>query len=72
MPKRPPLTKLSHCRRELAGLYFSAKEKKLNVADASRLANMLAILGKIIESSDVECRLEEIERLLAEQKGKST
>lgn len=72
MKKRSALTKLSDVRRELASLYHEAREKKINVADASRLANLLQILAKVIEGSDVEARLSEIERLLMERKGGST
>ena len=55
-------------RRELARLYGEARAGTLAVGDASKLANVLQILGRMIETGDLEVRLEELERR-AEVKG---
>lgn len=44
-------------RRELARLYREARADRVPVADASRLANILQILGRVIEQSDLEARI---------------
>jgi hypothetical protein len=49
-------------RRELARLYRQARAGELEVGDASRLANILQILGRMIEGSVLERRLAELER----------
>jgi hypothetical protein len=48
-------------KRELARLYREAKSGRRDVADASRLGNLLAILGRLIEGADLERRIEELE-----------
>jgi hypothetical protein len=47
--------------RELARLYRDGKSGQREVADVSRLANVLQILGRLIETSDIEKRLELLE-----------
>ncbi|HEX8373586.1 MAG TPA: hypothetical protein VF606_00215 [Geminicoccaceae bacterium] len=49
-------------RRELARLYREARAGELDVAAASRLANVLQILGRMIEGSEIEARVEALER----------
>jgi hypothetical protein len=58
------LTKVSHVRAELGKLYGEARNKQINVSDASKLANMLGILHRIIADSDLEARIAEIEKHL--------
>lgn len=58
------LTKVSHVRAELGKLYSEARNKQLDVSDASKLANMLGILHRIIADSDLETRIAEIEKQL--------
>jgi hypothetical protein len=48
-------------RRELAKLYREARTDRVPVADASRLANVLQILARCIETSDLEARITELE-----------
>jgi len=55
------LTKLSHLRTELAALYREARTGKIDTQDATRLAYLLQILAKIIETGDIEKRLEQLE-----------
>ena len=47
---------------ELARLYRAARAGSIETSDASRLANMLAILGRLIEGGDLEARLATLER----------
>jgi transcription initiation factor TFIIIB Brf1 subunit/transcription initiation factor TFIIB len=51
-------------RRELARLYREARRGTVSTADASKLANVLSILSRMIENSDLENRLEELEKAL--------
>lgn len=60
--RRFTLTKVSHVRAELGKLYSEARNKQIDVSDASKLANMLGILHRIIADSDLEARIEEIEK----------
>ena len=48
---RLPLRTLDDVQAEMARLYRQAKAGRLPVADASRLANILALLGRLIEVS---------------------
>lgn len=63
------LTKLSHVRTEVAALYREARRGQIDTQDATRLAYLLQILAKIIETGDIERRLELLE---AAQQEKST
>lgn len=64
--QRLPLNTAGDVRRELARLYREVraarqKQDPLSVADASRMANILQILGRLIEISDLEGRVEALE-----------
>ena len=48
-------------RRELASVYRMAKDGRLASDVASRLGNLLAILCRMLETSDLEHRLEQLE-----------
>ena len=61
-PPAPRLDSAARVRRELARLYGEARSGALAVGDASKLANVLQILGRMIETGDLEGRLEELER----------
>jgi len=56
--------KLKTCgdvHREIAKLYRECRAGKLDVVSGSRLANMLAIIARIISDSDLEARIEALE-----------
>ncbi|MBI1891722.1 MAG: hypothetical protein HYS18_13810 [Burkholderiales bacterium] len=59
---RLSLASSNDVRRELARLYRSGKAGERDVADVSKLANVLQILGRLIETSDLESRIEALER----------
>lgn len=56
-------------RKELGRLYRAARAGLLDVQDASRLANVLAILGRMIEAGDLEARIEALEASQPRQNG---
>lgn len=59
--RRLKLVGIEDVRRELARLYRAAKAGEVDTQDASRLANILAILSRLIEGSDIEQRLAALE-----------
>lgn len=62
MEKRVKLKTVSDVSREMAKLYREARNRKIDVADASKLANMLSILSRILETSELEKRVEQLEQ----------
>lgn len=65
MPKQYARAKLAtptDVTRELAKLYREARSGRINVLDASRLANMLSILSRILSDSKLETRIEALEQ----------
>jgi hypothetical protein len=58
---------LTSVRQEMARLYREARRGKETVADAGRLAYILSLISRIIEGSDLERRLEALERKLEER-----
>ena len=66
MPGLPPLPRvrldsLERVRREMTRLYAEGKHGRRDVQEASRLANVLALIGRLIEGSDLERRLAMLE-----------
>ena len=58
---RLKLQTLGDVRRELARIYREGKAGQREVADVSRLANVLQILAKAIEPGELEQRIEKLE-----------
>jgi hypothetical protein len=58
---RCKLENLQDCRREMAKVYRESRSQLIDVGDASKFVFMLGAVGKLIESSDVEQRLELLE-----------
>lgn len=58
---RCPLRSLDDVKAELARVYRQAKGGSLRVEDASKLANVLSILARLIEGADLEARIAAIE-----------
>ena len=56
------LSRLQHVRMELAKLYREARRGQINVADASRLANLLQILARVMSDDELERRITELEK----------
>ena len=59
---RIKLTSANDVRKELGRLYREARAGRVETQDASRLANMLSIMGRLIEGSDLESRVEAMEK----------
>ncbi|MFC0219035.1 hypothetical protein ACFFJ7_11590 [Pseudochelatococcus lubricantis] len=58
---RAKLDTLADVRREMAKLYRMARAETLDVQDAARLANILMLIGRLIEGGEFEKRLEALE-----------
>lgn len=67
---RCKLDTIDDVKAELARLYRSAKGGEIETQDASRLANMLSIHSRLIEGSDLEKRLSELEAATQKQGNK--
>lgn len=65
------LNTLARVREELAKLYRDARTGQLKVADASKLAHVLQILAKLIEGSELEKKVLELERIVRNETNKS-
>ena len=70
LPPARGLERMAGVRRELARLYRQARGGALDVGEASKLANILQILGRMIEGSALEERLAEVERRVGEGGGR--
>jgi hypothetical protein len=62
-PRVGRLDTLPRVRRELVRLYTDARQGRLDPCDASRLASVLALVGRLIEGGELETRLAELEAL---------
>lgn len=58
---RAKLNNVRDVQNQLARLYREARSGTIKVEDASRLANVLAILGRMIGDSDLETRIAALE-----------
>jgi hypothetical protein len=52
---------MDRVRRELTRLYRQGRDGERDTQDVSRLANVLSIIGRMIEGGDLEKRLEALE-----------
>lgn len=62
VPRVGRLDRASDVRVELARLYRSARKGDLPISDAARLGYLLSLLGRLIETSDLEQRIERLEK----------
>jgi hypothetical protein len=58
------LTTLAQVRREMVRVYKAARQGQLESQEGSRLVFMLTAIARLIESSDIEQRLEGVEQQL--------
>jgi hypothetical protein len=65
-PRIGALDTLGAVRNEAARLYRRGLRGELPAQDAGRLATVLALVAKLVEGSDFDQRLAEVERRLAE------
>lgn len=59
---RLPLKTMDDVKVELARLYREGKVGRRPIADVSKLANVLGILGRLIEGAEFEARLQALEQ----------
>jgi hypothetical protein len=59
---RVKLNTIADVQRELSKLYRLARSKRMDVSDASKLGNLLMLVARIMETSDLEARLSALER----------
>lgn len=60
-PYRCNLTTMQDVRREMAKVYRESRSESLDPATGSKLVWMLQSIGKVIENSDLEKRIELLE-----------
>ena len=58
---RAKLDTLQDVRREMAKVYREARSGSVDVQEATKLTWMLQAVGKVIEGSDLEKRIEQLE-----------
>lgn len=58
---RVKLNTVADVQRELAKLYRLARSKHMDTSEASKLANILVMIARIMETSDLEARLAALE-----------
>lgn len=59
--RRPDLATLNDVRREMARVYRDMKLRRIPTQDGTRLAFVLAQIGKLIQQGELERRLEALE-----------
>jgi hypothetical protein len=64
IPPVGKLTTLAQVRREMVKVYKAARQGTLETQEGSRLVFMLTAIGRLIESSDFERRIEAVEKQL--------
>lgn len=60
---RVKLDTMQDVRREMAKVYREARSGVVDVQDATKLTWMLQAVGKVIEGSDLEKRIEALEQM---------
>jgi len=59
--RRRPLNTIEAVRRQAANLFWDARRGRLTAQEASRLANVLAIIFRMIEGGEMTQRIEALE-----------
>jgi hypothetical protein len=63
-PVKIKLNALEDVRREMASVYREARAGRMDTSEAGRLAYILTGIGKLIEATEIEKRLAQMERTL--------
>ena len=63
-PSKIKLNELEDVRREMARVYREARSGKMDASEAGRFAYILTGIGKLIEATEIEKRLAQMERKL--------
>ena len=69
-PRVGGLDTIGAVRTEAARLYRAARRGEVPAQDASRMANVLALIVRCLEGADLERRMAAIEERLAERETK--
>jgi hypothetical protein len=64
---RAPLNTVAAVRRELGRLYRQARARELPVSDASKLGNLLYLIGRLIGGEELEARIRRLEEEQADR-----
>lgn len=67
-PSRIDLKTIDDVRLEMARVYRDMKSGVIETADGTKLAYVLAQIGKLIETHEVEKRIEALESVLGQRK----
>jgi hypothetical protein len=67
IPRRDRLASLSEVRFEMGRVYRQMRSGKVKSQDGTRLAYVLSMIGKLIESSDLQARLEALEKAMSQR-----
>ena len=70
IPPRIDLKTTDDVRVEMARVYRDMRAGRIDTADGTKLAYVLAQLGRLIESSEIEKRLEALEGVLVTRRVK--
>lgn len=68
-PTQLKLVTAMDCKREIARVYRDSRQGRIDIQDGTRLVYMLAQIGKLIEVSEFEKRIELLEQA---QRNEST
>lgn len=63
------LVTVMDCKREMARVYRDSRQGRIDIQDGTRLVYMLAQVGKLIEVSELEKRVEVLEKEQNEKSG---
>jgi hypothetical protein len=61
-PPKIKLNALEDVRREMASVYREARGGRMDTSEAGRLAYILSSIGKLIEATDIERRIVQMEK----------
>jgi hypothetical protein len=67
-PRRPVLKTLPDVRREMARVYREMRRGRLETQDATRMTYVLTQIAKIIQTAELEARIEAVERALGSRR----
>jgi hypothetical protein len=65
--RRPDLATLTDVRRELGRIYREMRFKKIDTQDGTRLTFVLIQIAKLIQSTELEARIDALERALGQR-----
>jgi hypothetical protein len=69
-PPRIDLKTIDDVRVEAARVYRDMRTGRIDTADGTKLAYVLSMIGKLIESGEIEKRLEALEGVLSARKSR--